>query len=350
MTAPVPGARVAPPPRQGMLATVMPRRRGLASILASESPQGDSMVIVGPPKAGKTSFCLGAPHPVFIFTDRMGDAVFSPAFRDKIKPEAWDDLPAARESKITVMGALRALRDEEHDYQTVILDTVNRSQLLLWNWLREKYKVNSIEDIGGGYGKGFNISLEQIDEMLSVLFALAEKGINWILISHQEAKTGNNPAGEEYERWELQLNKKASGAILGAVNTILYAEPGVVVTGQKKQGDRVTKRGHRGLVSRAILAPRPGIDAGSRWLLPPEMMLSWAVYEQEKAQGQALRETLAAYLATLDKAARIEAEAYLGTYGGSRAAVEAVIAGCQTIIETGTDTDTTTDNDQGQSS
>jgi hypothetical protein len=343
---PAPGQAVKPPPaRNGVALASAVKRRGLSTLLAAETPQGDSISLIGPPKIGKTSaFCFGAPAPVFIFTDRMGDAVLPPSFRDKIKPEAWDETPGSRESRVTVLGSLRALRDEEHGYQTVVIDTINRAQLLLWHWLRERYKVASVEDIGGGYGKGFTAALEQIDEMLSILFQLAERGITWIIVSHQEAKTGNNPAGEEYEKWVLQLNQKAAGAILGAVNTILFASPGEVITGKKKQGDKMVNRGHRGIVTKAIVAPRPGIDAGSRWLLPPEFMLSWAVYEQEKATGQRLREELARHLATLDTAARAEADTFLGQHGGSRAAVEQVIAGLRTLAPATTDTNTDTDD------
>lgn len=327
MTAPTPGRAVAPP-RPGVNGARALPRRSLASMMAQAVMTGDSVAVVGPKKAGKTSsFAFGAPRPFFIFTDRGGDAVLPASFADKVKPDAWDTLPTDREPPTSIMGALRGLLEEEHPYQTVVIDTIDRAQLLLWSWICAKHGVQSIEEVGGGFGKGFTAALEQVNEMISILFSLAEKrGMNWIIIGHQEAKSGNDPSGNEYERWQMSLNQKAAGAILGAVNTILFAEPQIEVKSEKK-GAQTIKRGAQTGVTRAIVRSKQGIEAGSRWLLPPDFLLSWAVYEHEKAAGERLKEQLHAYLPTLDLATRAEVDTYLGKHGWSRAAVEQVIAG-----------------------
>jgi len=98
-------------------------------------------------------------------------------------------------------------------------------------------------------------------------------------------------------------------------------------------------RGGRTGVTRAIVQSKQGIDAGSRWLLPPEMVLSWAVYEEEKAIGSKLRNELAARLATLDIADRAEADRYLSKHGHSREAVKQILAGFMSEpADTATDT------------
>ena len=344
-TAPIAGRPIAPPRPPSPGARILPRR-SLASMMAQAIAAGDSVAVVGPKKAGKTSsFAFGAPRPFFIFTDRGGDAVLPASFADKVKPDAWDTLPTDREPPTSIMGALRGLLEEEHPYQTVVIDTIDRAQILLWTWICAKHGVTSIEEVGGGFGKGFIAALEQINEMLSILFQLAERrGMNWIIIGHQEAKSGNDPSGNEYERWQMSLNQKSAGAILGAVNTILFAEPQVETKAEKK-GAQTIRRGQQTGVTRAIVRSKQGIEAGSRWLLPPDFLLSWAVYEQEKASGEALRERLYTYLPTLDLATRAEVDTYLGKHGWSRAAVEQVITGLGGTI---TDTTTTEQNSETQ--
>ena len=327
-------------------------RRSLASMIAAPTvAQGDGVVVAGKQKTGKTSsFAFAAPAPIFIFTDRMGDDVLPASFKDKIKPDAWDDLPGAVSAGLTVLGALRQLRDEEHPYQTVVIDTMNDTEALIWDWIiaKDPNGISSIEEVGEGFGKGFTKAQEQVTVMLRILFDLASKrGMNWIIISHTDVKTDSDPSEVSYEKWALSLNKKAAAKILGAANTILFAVPGVTATNVGK-GKAVKMRGGQTNVTRAIVRSRTGIDAGSRWLLPEEMILSWAVYEQEKARGKDLREQLNKHLSGLSLNDRADADRFLSEQGHSRAAVEQVIAGFNSLAIDTTDNANTEDKDESK--
>lgn len=325
-----PPSVLAAPPVAG--AIVRPRLTLAAMLASNRKAQGDSVLVAGKPKTGKTSgFAFGAPKPFFIFADKRGDAVLPESFGDKIKPDAWDDPPGANTAGLTVLGALRFLRDEEHGYQTVVIDTINDTESMLWEYVvaNDKSGAKSITEVGEGWGNGYVKAREQFQIMRAILDDLAvKKGIHWILISHVDTKTDNDPTDESYEKWALDLNRKAGAVLLGAVNTILFAVPEVAAKNVAKAGARQAKmRGGRTGVTKAIVQSKQGIDAGSRWLLPPEMVLSWAVYEEEKAKGSKLREQLAARLSTLDIADRAEADRYLSKHGHSRDAVEQILAG-----------------------
>lgn len=308
-------------------------RRSLAE-LASTAPigHGDDLPptwinLIGPNGTGKTTFANGAPRPYFLFTDRKGHRSI-PMTTPRVFVTAWDKLPAESGEVISIMGTLRRLRDEEHSYRTVVIDTINRAQFFLWRYLCALYQVKSIELVGGGYGKGFTAALEQVEEMISLLFDISDRGLHVIVISQQQTKTASNPLGEEYEKFALQLNEKVGGALLSAGDANLFAEPEILSTIQGK-GDLAKKRGGQTGVTRVYTRPRAGIDAKNRDFLPPEMTLSWAVFEQEAKAGGLLREALFTRLATLDTAARAEADKYLGSQGWSRSAVEQVIAGIE---------------------
>lgn len=337
-----PPSVLAAPPVAG--AIVRPRRSLASMIAPPDLAQGDSVIVAGAQKLGKTSsFAFGAPRPLFIFADKGGDAVLPLSFQDKVKPDTWDDLPSASVAGVTIMGTLRQLRDEQHGYQTVVIDTMGDAEGMLWEWLiaTDTEGARSIEDIGGGFGKGFVKAREQVRAMRAILFDLAsKKGMNWIVISHTEVKSDSNPSETSYEKWALDLNKKAGSVMLGAANTILFAVPTVTAQNVSKNAKAPKMRGGQTGVTRAIVASRTGIDAGSRWLLPPEMVLSWAVYEEEKAKGSKLREQLAARLSTLDIADRAEADRYLSKHGHSRDAVEQILAG---FMSEPADTETATE-------
>ncbi|HVE14323.1 MAG TPA: ATP-binding protein, partial [Elusimicrobiota bacterium] len=259
-TLPTPGRRVPPPAGNG--APKAAPRRTLASMVAPTTGEIEPAIIlvVGPPGVGKTSFAASAPRPLMILTDRGGGRSVPRAI-PRVLPAAWDDLPGDRSSQATVMGALRGLLLDEHDRQTAVIDTMNRGQALLWTWLCGLHKVTSVEAIGGGFGKGFNAALEKIEELISLLFELREqRGMNVILTSHQHVKTANNPMGDEYERWQLQLNDKAAGALVAAADTVIFAEPEVVAR-VEGQGPAQRKRGGSTGIIKAHVRPRQGLDA-----------------------------------------------------------------------------------------
>ena len=65
-------------------------------------------------------------------------------------------LPLA-ESYIDVMKALDALVNESHDYKTVVIDSLDWLETLIWKQVCSDNKVPSIEKIG--YGRGYNEAL-----------------------------------------------------------------------------------------------------------------------------------------------------------------------------------------------
>lgn len=341
-----PGKRIAPPAASTNGATKPPGRvqRALASMLvpSTEGPEPAIIVCAGPPGVGKTTFAFGAPAPFFVLLDRGGNRAIPRSFKHVARPVTWDDASGA---EVSIMGVLRALLTDEHDRQTVVIDTINRAESLLWAWICARHKVESIELVENGYGKGFTRALEKWHELIGLCFELREqRGMNVILLSHQVARTAPSPTGDEYEKWQLQLNEKAAGALVAAADTTIFAEPEVAAKLQGTGFNAKKKGGATGII-KAHVRPRQGIDAKNRDFLPPEMLFSWAIYAQEAERGAALKERLFAHLATLDGGQRAEVDTYLATWGWSRSAVEQVLSAAGGAIEAPKDqTDTETDN------
>ena len=96
----------------------------------------------GLPDVGKTTLASQAPEPIFLGLE-----------------SGTYQLSVSRFSKAHTLseflGQLKALQSEKHPFKTIVLDTVDALEPLIWKQVCTEGGVNSIEDYGGGYGKGY---------------------------------------------------------------------------------------------------------------------------------------------------------------------------------------------------
>ena len=107
--------------------------------LQKNSPKPPRIVIYGDAGTGKTTFGACAPAPVFIQTeDGLGnlDATAFPL------ATSFDD----------VMGALQSLYTEQHEFKTLVVDSLDWLEPLVWQKVCQQHSVPSIEALS--YGKG----------------------------------------------------------------------------------------------------------------------------------------------------------------------------------------------------
>ena len=124
--------------------------------MASLLKQVQSGILPAPPRTmlygghgvGKSTWASRSESPVFIQTeDGLGEIECA-------------KFPLATEYA-QVIQALSELYSEEHDYQTVIVDTLDWLERLIWAEVCRKRGVESIEDIG--YGKGYRYDHDEED-------------------------------------------------------------------------------------------------------------------------------------------------------------------------------------------
>jgi hypothetical protein len=199
---------------------------------------------------------------------------------------AWDSTVPGEHS---ILGLARWLVEGEHDYQTIVVDHVNRVEVLLWRWICQKNRIDSIEALG--YGKGYIQAAEQVNLLIDLLQeAKRRRNMHWIALSHQKIATAKDATQDDYERAAMALHEKSAGAWEGAASTIIYAEPEIHTfdhLNKDKQGER-RKVELTGRTS-AFIKPGRGIQAGSRDLVKSPMALSWAEYERQAKEGESLK-------------------------------------------------------------
>lgn len=217
--------------------------------------------LYGPPGIGKSEFGASADNPIFIPTERGLDHITVSKF----------PTPA---TFVEFYNQLSALEKEQHDYKTVVIDTADALELLIWERVCSEGKCKSIEDYGGGYGKGYVRAREIWTGLLKQLTAMSER-FNIILIAHSHIRSISDPTlGTPYDSYEIKVHPKSAEIIKQMIDCLLFVQIEMAV-----QKDTPKARKGRGIVSDERVmrtAPGTGYEAKNRYRLDNPMEFSWA--------------------------------------------------------------------------
>lgn len=234
----------------------------LSSIVSTPAMSPPRVLVYGPAGVGKTTFAAGAPKPICIQTEDGADVVGMARF------------PLA-DSYQAVEEAIGVLLNEQHEYQTVVIDSLDWLEQLIWRRVCEQHKLGSIED--AGYGKGYVFALDIWRRFLDGLDALRKrKGMAVVSIAHSHIKRFEDPAGEGYDRFEIKLHRKAADLCMEHADLIGFAtyrtSTKQIDGGFGRKITRAVGTGERVLRT----AERPAFIAKSRYAIPDELPLGWA--------------------------------------------------------------------------
>jgi len=236
----------------------------LAQIQKGRAVMPRRVMLYGVHGVGKSTFGAMAEAPVFITTE-----------------EGTNDIDCDRFPLATryadVLGSLSALYSEAHQYHTVVVDSLDWLERLIWAEVCQKRGVETIEDIG--YAKGYVFALTHWREVLAGLDALrTERGMQVILIAHAAIEKFANPETESYDRYAPRLNRHASALVQEWCDEVLFAGYRVHTKTTKEGFDRTRTQGV-GTGERILrTTERPAHVAKNRLNLPDELPLDYRVY------------------------------------------------------------------------
>jgi hypothetical protein len=162
---------------------------------------------------GKSTIASQFPKPIFISTE---DGLASIDVVSFPRAETVDD----------VAQNIRTLIKEEHDFKTVVLDSVD--------WLVEPLITGDIESKHDAkelaYGKGQMMIAEAFRELLSGFDVLRKKrDMNVVLIAHSSIVRYEDPRSEPYDRYQPKLPNRCNALLQEWVDVLAFAGFRIIV-------------------------------------------------------------------------------------------------------------------------
>jgi hypothetical protein len=215
------------------------------------------IMLYGPHGLGKTTFGAGAPNPIFILTE------------DGLGQIEADHFPLATTFS-QVQEALASLTGD-HDFQTVVIDSLDWLDNLVWEEINTKYDAKDL-----AYGKGAVIAADYWRKVLDTLNVLRSKGMASILLAHCEIKRFDSPEVEPYERYQPKLQARSSALVQEWCDMVLFTNYKTLVkttdVGFNNKVTRGTSTGERIMHTNE----RPAYLAKNRYNLPDQLPLEWS--------------------------------------------------------------------------
>ncbi len=243
----------------------------LDQVMSGKTPAPRRVMLYGTQGIGKSTFASCAPKPIFLQTE------------DGLGEIDCDKLPLVT-SFNEAMAALSELYTEPHPYQTIVVDSLDWLERLIWTDVCRKRNVESIEDIG--YAKGYIFALTQWREFLEGLSALrTDKSMSVVLIAHARIERFENPETESYDRYVPRLHKLAAAVVQEWCDEVFFATY-KIYTKQTEEGFNRKRSQGIGSGERIIRTQeRPAHVAKNRLNLPEEIPLDWNAYSQYLNNG-----------------------------------------------------------------
>jgi len=216
------------------------------------------ILMVGVESVGKSTWGNRTPSPLFVCSE---NGLVGPEFAatPNVAPKTWGETIAVVDSLLT----------EEHQYKTLVFDTVDWMEPLLQAHVCRRDGKADIEAYG--YGKGYVVAGIEWRAFLGRLETLrAKKKMVILFLAHCQIKTFSNPVGDNYDRYQTKMSKEVSALTREWCDAVLFATFEQFVNKDGGKGKAVSS-GNRVMYT----THNPAWDAKNRYALPEKLPLDW---------------------------------------------------------------------------
>lgn len=171
--------------------------------------------LTGDAGVGKTRLAATFPKPVFV---RSEDGMQSIPEGDR--PDALPVIAKVEE----LWQQLTALVQEEHQYQTAVIDSVTALERMFIQYVidNDPKKPRSINQALGGYGAGLNAVAAMHQRVRKAAGLMNARGMHVVFIAHADTVTVEPPDQDPYTRYDLRLGKKSVAPYVDDVDLVGY--------------------------------------------------------------------------------------------------------------------------------
>jgi hypothetical protein len=230
----------------------------LSRVTREAKPMPPRVVLYAAEKFGKTSWAAHSWNPIFLMT--AGETGLLSLLEAGRVP-AVDHFPEDFRRWHELVEAVKGLRDDQHNYRTLVLDTGNGAEQLC--------AAAVCEDRFGGdwadymsYGRGNEQAAKQWADFLRLLDdTRLKRRMAVILLQHAKIKTFQDPAGKDWDQWRPEAIDKLWALTHKWADCILFGGFKVQV-----KNDKATSE------DRYLRAEASGaVVAGNRYGIPAEL-------------------------------------------------------------------------------
>lgn len=205
---------------------------------------------------GKTSLAAEFPGP----------ALYLPTEGERPPNDVGLTTPGTIESFGSLLDIFGELLTEEHDFQTVIIDSLDGLEGLVWAATCARMGVPNLQDIP--YNKGPGYALDDWAEYTRAIDALAKAGIYVVQLAHPKIVRFESPITDPYNRYTIKLDDKAGSKLREKADIVAFMNFRVSLKEKDVGFNKKVAHAEGGRERLIHLAYGAGFDAKSREGMP----------------------------------------------------------------------------------
>jgi hypothetical protein len=243
----------------------------LQGIVSGKRARPRRCLLYGTHGIGKSTWAASSPKPLVLATE------------DGLDDVGCDRTPLLTKTVDVARWLIDLAGPEEHGYKTVVIDSLDWLEKLIWQATCEDDGKKDLESFG--FGKGYVKAVNRWEKLLAMLEGCRARGMNVVLLAHAKIERFSPPDSDAYDRWQPDLHKLAAPLLQEWADEVLFASYQVsTIQREEKFGQQRTRAIGSG--ERIVYTSEAPTHAAKRRIsLPDTLPLDWAAYQKHWPTG-----------------------------------------------------------------